>query len=379
MRYPVRRRTARTVAPVLSALLLTLLGPSAQAFPPPAAGPASPPAGPYTLDYLTGPENPEDLAVIPGDGRVVASGMSADPMSGAEKSGHLYAVDPDDGSTTEIWPDRSHGRDWDRETFGSCPGPPDPSQASPHGINIEARADGASRLYVVNHGGREAVEVFDIRPGSDLGLTWVGCVVMPPGTFPNGVAPVPGGEGLVATNFFDPSDPDAFTKIFQGEPTGDVRRWSPEEGWSTVPGSGLAGPNGIEVSPNGRWALVASWGGREIHRIPLTGRADHAAHTAAKLPYMPDNLRWTRSGDLLVTGQDITHREFLACQSGDTAGCPTGFAVHVLDPRTMRATPLYASDTADFGLATVATEVGEEIWTGSVRGEKIARLRPAQP
>ena len=69
--------------------------------------------------------------------------------------------------------------------------------ASPHGINLEERADGAYDLYVVNHGGREGVGVFrlDLTADDGIDLTWTGCVTMPRGTFANGVAPLPAVTG----------------------------------------------------------------------------------------------------------------------------------------------------------------------------------------
>ncbi|MGD6741841.1 SMP-30/gluconolactonase/LRE family protein [Streptomyces sp. BH106] len=340
---------------------------------------AAPPAHRMTLDYVQGVGNPEDLVSVPGTDTVIASGMSADPQSDSASSGHLYAIDAAARHPVEVWPEGAHDTAWDQRTYPDCPGPPDETRASPHGINIAAGPGGGATLYVVNHGGRESVEVFDVRPGNDatdLKLTWKGCVVTPPGTYPNGVAPVPGTHDLVVTNFFDPAAPDPFEAMFKGEPTGDVLRWSPRQGWRTLPGSRLAGPNGVEVSRDGRWAFVAAWGNREVHRIPLQ---DHprptARRSAVQFPFMPDNLRWGRDGRLLVTGQDLTYTEFQSCQAGDLPRCPdAGFDIYSLAPHSMRSRLTYGTGTRDFGMATVANPVGDEIWLGSVRGTRIARL-----
>lgn len=332
----------------------------------------------YRLDLVAAPPSPEDIVSVPGSGQVVVSGLAADPL--AEGSvGHLYAMDVRSRDVTEIWPDRNPRTDWDRSTYADCPGPPDLTQASPHGINVETDDRGRSTLYVVNHGGREAIEVFRVarRPaGERVALTWIGCAVMPEATFPNGVAPLPGRDGFVVSNFLDPTSTAPFAGMFTGAKTGDVREWTPQRGWRTVPRSALGGANGIEVTPDGRAVVVAAWGERRLYRIPLHRgpRAGGVAKKSVPVAMKPDNLRWTPEGRLLLTGQDITEQEFVACQSGDLAGCPTGIKVLELDPTTMRVRVVFGSATTKFRVPTVATPVGRDIWVGSVKGERIARL-----
>ncbi|HEY9493798.1 MAG TPA: hypothetical protein VIR15_03005, partial [Intrasporangium sp.] len=252
--------------------------------------------------FVDGPTSPEDIVEVPGTGVAIVSGLSDDPLS-TSSVGHLYAVDSNTLSATEIWPNRNWSVAWDEARYPSCPGAPDPTIASPHGINVEERADGAYDLYVVNHGGREGVEVFrlDVRDGIDL--TWSGCVTMPLGTFPNGVAPLPDSDGLVVTNFFDPTKSDPFSQIFSDTPSGNLMRWELESGWSVVPESAMAGPNGVIVTRDGRTAFVAEWGGRTLHRIPLDrtqGSPTSAVGRASvDVPFMPDNLRLSRQGEVL--------------------------------------------------------------------------------
>jgi hypothetical protein len=330
----------------------------------------------YRLTFAPAPPSPEDIAVVPGTGQVVVSGLAADPL--AEGSvGHLYAMDTRTRKVTEIWPDRNPRSAWDEKTYAGCPGPPDLTKASPHGINVETDARGRSTLYVVNHGGREAIEVFRVRDRSagPLRLTWIGCAVMPEATFPNGVAPLPGRDGFVVSNFLDPTSPSPFAGMFTGEKTGDVREWTPGRGWRRVPRSALGGANGIEVTPDGRSVVVAAWGERRIHRIPLRRHAGPGtSRTSVTVPMKPDNLRWTSGGSLLFTGQDITEQQFVACQSGDLGGCPTGLRVMTVDPSTLRIRTVFRSATKRFRVPTVATPVGDEIWVGSVKGGRIARL-----
>lgn len=371
-KHPIRRRLTAAGATVAALSMAVSLAPPA------GAGPSESDKPGYRLGLVTAPPSPEDIVSVPGTGQVVVSGLAADPL--AEGSvGHLYAMDVRTRDVTEIWPDRSPRSDWDKSTYTDCPGPPDLTKASPHGINVETDVRGRSTLYVVNHGGREAIEVFRVKSraaGNPIALTWIGCAVMPEATFPNGVAPLPGREGFVVSNFLDPTSAAPFAGMFTGAKTGDVRVWTPQRGWRTVPRSALGGANGIEVTDDGTSVIVAAWGERKLYRIPLHRgpRAGGLPKTSVSVSMKPDNLRWTAEGRLLFTGQDITEEEFGACQSGDLAGCPTGIKVFDIDPTTMRVRVVFESATTTFRVPTVATPVGRDIWVGSVKGERIARL-----
>lgn len=362
-------RSHRTAAPLAALVALSAITA------PTALGTPVHPA--YDLTFAKGPTSPEDLVPVPGTGTVIASGLAEDPLADGAV-GHLYAIDSGNRAVTEIWPDRPSEVAWDRELYEGCPGPPEQSVASPHGVNVEQLPDGTTDLYVVNHGGREAIEVFNLDSRGGLSLSWVGCVPMPRGTFANAVAPIPHDDGFVATNFFDPTVSDPFSQVFSGKPSGDLMRWSPGDGWSVVPGSELAGPNGVVLSRSGRTAYVAEWGARRVHRIPLGPIAGRSAlgRTSVEVPFLPDNLRWSTRGDLLVTGQDYTLDDVLACQEDDLANCPTGLSVVAVGPLTMGASTLFGSSTTDFRAPTVAAQVGEEVWVGSVKGDEIGILRP---
>lgn len=331
----------------------------------------------HRLKLVPAPPSPEDIVAVPGTRQVVVSGLAEDPL--AEGSvGHLYTMDTTTRAVTEIWPDSRWRTAWDKKTYAACPGPPEAAKASPHGINVEIDRRGRSTLYVVNHGGREAIEVFRVRHaelGKPIRLTWVGCAEMPTRTFPNGVAPLPAGDGFVVSNFLDPTSENPFAGMFTGEKTGDVRRWTPGRGWRTIPGSALGGANGIEVTPDGAALVVAAWGERKLYRIPLRTGNTAVKRKSVRVPLKPDNLRWTADGDLLLTGQDLTEEQFVACESGDLAGCPTGIRVLRLDPGRMRVRTVYRSGTKKFRVPTVAAPVGRDIWVGSVKGEQVAVLR----
>ena len=371
MPHPSSARARLAGAAAAALAVFSLAGPAG-------AAPKEPTPQVSLQTFISGPASPEDIVEVPGAGIAVVSGLSDDPLANSSV-GHLYAIDASTSAVTEIWPDAQWSVEWDESRFPQCPGAPNPAVASPHGINIEARTDGTFDLYVVNHGGREGVEIFNLDVRDSLDLTWTGCVTLPRGTFANGVAPLPGSDALLVTNFFDPTKSDPFSQIFSDTPSGNLMRWDPTSGWSVVADSAMAGPNGVIVTRDGRTAFVAEWGGRAIHRIPLdkvrASERSAVGRATVAVPLMPDNLRLSRQGEVLVTGQDFTVANVISCQRNDLANCPTGLTVLVVDPKRMTARTIYTGNPAEFRAPTVAAPVGDAIWVGAVKGSRIAVLK----
>ena len=128
------------------------------------------------VQFVCGPPDPEDLAALPESPWVIVSSM-ANP-------GQLYATDTRDLASRPIFPLDTSAPRHDTATFASCPGP-DTTGFQPHGLGLRAGADGMHTLYVVRHGAREAVEVFEVdASGAAPTATWVGCAVAPEGGRP---------------------------------------------------------------------------------------------------------------------------------------------------------------------------------------------------
>jgi hypothetical protein len=107
------------------------------------------PAG--KLSFICGPLNSEDLVQVPGTQWIVASGMDG---GAAGSHGGLHLVNSQDKSWKTLFPGNSPQLKWDKATYGDCPGEPDLSKFSAHGLNLRPGGDGTDTLYVVNHGGR---------------------------------------------------------------------------------------------------------------------------------------------------------------------------------------------------------------------------------
>ena len=115
-------------------------------------------------------QNPEDMAVSPDGERLIVSQMGQ--MDGS-RPGNLALHQPG-GDIDVLFP--TEGIDDDR-SWGdaSCP-PPDLPTYSPHGIDLVQRTDGRWMLLVVNHGGRESVEFFEVLGAeAQTSLAWRGC------------------------------------------------------------------------------------------------------------------------------------------------------------------------------------------------------------
>jgi sugar lactone lactonase YvrE len=239
-----------------------------------------------------------------------------------------------------------------------------------HGLALRPGKGGAHLLYAVNHGGRESVEVFKVRAsGGAVRLTWIGCAVMPEGANPNSVAPTPEG-GFVVSKFDQAGDAQGFAKMSRKEVTGVLYEWRPRHGFREIPRSAFSGDNGVAVSPDGRWVFVNAWPEQRVVRLDRSGKL---SALAVQVDFLPDNLRWAPDGRLLVAGQASDIKALLAC---DKPRCPHGWAVVALDPKTMRIDPLVREPGRDaFSDATGALMVGDELWVGTYRGDRIAYVR----
>ncbi len=202
-------------------------------------------------------------------------------------------------------------------------------------------------------------------------MVWIGCAVMPAHTWPNSVAPLPDG-GLVVTDMFDPQDAKASNKLAMGEVTGAVYEWHPHKGFTLVPGSRMSGNNGIEVSPDGKWIYVAAWGNKAVARLP---RSAGAPGKPEMLPvgFLADNLRWGADGQLIVTGQDVPAKDVFACFESKAVRCTQAWRIDRWDTAAMTVKPVASEmGNSEFGDATVALQVGDQMFVGTFRGERIA-------
>ncbi len=331
-------------------------------------------AGPPEVGYVTGVSGPEDLVAVPGTRWIVTSGLKGEGHPGA-----LWLIDREAKSAARLYPGDSIKAEYDAKAWPGCPGPADPASFSAHGLGLR---DGT--LLVMNHGSREAIEVFRLdSSGAAPALTWTGCVVLPKGALGNGVTVLPGG-GIAATlmntpEFIDgPADaahPENWVpKLKSGQTTGYAATWRAGEGWKKIAGTEGSGPNGIEASPDGESVWVAMWGNRKLVRASLRRDAPPAE---VKTEFMPDNVHWGDDGKLWIAGAAAEPAAYFECW--ETKGCRNDYAVAHLDPATLAVTVVPHPDTRPlFGEATAAIGVAGEVWIGAHPSDKVAWLRPGK-
>jgi hypothetical protein len=324
-----------------------------------------PPTG--DVSYVCGPRNAEDLVRIGSSEWLIASGMSA--LQGPATPGNLYLVNHETKEFEPWFPGLAPKFALDESLFGACPGPINLQNFSAHGLALRERGAGQYRLFMTSHGEREAIEVFDVdASGERPTIVWAGCVVLPERTFANSVAILDDG-GLVTTKMMDPTAPDAFAAVLSGQITGHVYEWHPGQPVTAVAGTELAGPNGIEVSPDQRWMFVTAIGSREVVRFDR--QTSPPEKTVVAVDVSPDNLRWTAAGTLFTVGGNYVPPTECA-----SPPCAAGWSVVEIDPQTMQATRVAGADqTAALQGASTALEVDDEIWIGTFSGDRIAYLR----
>ena len=289
--------------------------------------------------FVCGTTNPEDLYQVPGTDWVIASGRYSD------SEGPVYAINIQDHSAREIFPAGAPAPRHDTSTYGACPGPNEVFQ--PHGLTLREGAEAVHTLYVVGHGAREAIEVFELDAGgAQPTMTWIGCIPAPEGTRRiNSITALPGGA-LGATNFDTAG--------------GELWEWHPTTGWVEVPGSQMRGPNGLVSSDDGAWFYVGGWSDRALVRVSR-GR-DDVEVDPIPVGFNVDNVRWGPEGKVIVAGH-VTR-----CPDSDACDLSAARVAEV-DATTRAVRQLVDYEGNEFfRLGTVAIDVDGEIWICGIRG-----------
>ncbi len=319
-------------------------------------------------EFVYGPVNAEDLAWVPDSKWLITSGMD----SSGNPDGHLYLVDLSSLESSVLFPDKVDF-ELDVDTYGDV-AQPDVSGFCAHGVALREGDEGVHTLYVVNHGGRESIEAFEVDArGEEPKVTWVGAVIQEEGVWGNAVVALPDG-GIAATNYLDLRDPKAFDKVYAGEITGNLKEWHQGRGWEDVPGSECSSANGLEVSADGNWYFINSWSPRKF--IRLSRGKEEVERKEIPLDFLPDNVKWGPEGRLLVTGQISTPAGvFDRFNVEDICNFP--FEVLAIDPETLETEVLVELSHESFGTASTALIADGDLWVGSARSDRIARFGAA--
>ena len=317
------------------------------------------------IQPICGLQRPEDLALLP-DGRHLLLSM----MGGLDgQPGRLAVLDTDSELHAVIYPsdDAAAAVRWGDP---SCPGAPGEA-ISPHGIDLSRRPDGRWRLLVVNHGGREAVEFFELLPnGMETQLVWRGCSVVPEGGLINDVVATRHGDFYVTRMGTKDSWLDV-VRVLLGWSTGYVWYWTRGHGYARVPSTEGPMPNGVELSADEKFLFVNMSGASGVRKVRLQ---DGEAVAEAPID-APDNLTWTADGRLLVASQLASLMEFVVCADlPDDVTCGYPFAIIALDPDSLATETLFSHRGPPMGAGTAALLVDGVLYAGSFAGDRLIKV-----
>ena len=293
--------------------------------------------------------SPEDIVVIPGAEWAI--------VSGAREGGRLQLLNVSDKTATVLFPTPDSEQRHDAEAYPECPGPFDlanPDVSRLHGLYLEPGSDSVHTLLVVHHGPREAIEFFAVDAGdAPPSLAWIGCAVAPEGANLNSVVALPGG-GFATTN--------AGIGVWE---------WHADSGWEVLPESEDTAPNGIEVSEDGQTLYIAGWAEEKLTR--LSRGVTPVQKDVIQLGFRPDNLRMALDGSVIYAaghtdrdGNSITLPREPTLETTNVAA---------IDPETLELERVFVHPAMNgFVSSTTAIRIGDELWLGSYRGDRLAYL-----
>lgn len=364
-------------------------------------------AGTAVWRYAQRPDPPEQPCELPAAGELGAVCGFRNPedveyvgslhlllVSEEGRGGRVLALHPDalrEGPTV-LWPSAAASAAAASSSERECAPPADPCEMAPHGLSVleDARDGRPPRVALVSHQLRDgivtdALQLFDLVGGEATVLRWTGCIPFPDTAIGNDVAWLPDGS-LVATNYAPRGTPEelgrAILRGSLGFDTGDVLHWSADRGWTHVPGTQGAIPNGIAAARDGRTFYFADAGHRRVDIVPLPDSAagDSASGAVARhIAYVsvggaPDNLSVAPSGAVLATVATFTGDiPFLCSLNGRS--CRSGWAVWQIDPNTLTGTEILADDGRRIATATSALEVGGALYLGSMADDRVGVYR----
>jgi len=319
--------------------------------------------------------NPEDIEALPDNKTLLISQMGN--MEGT-LSGNLVFFDSNTQTVRKAFPLPQHDNNELLDNWGeSTCSAPNQALFSPHGISLKQRHDGRHQLAVVNHGGRDSIEMFEVlQQDQQYHLSWRGCVLPEDGIFMNDVALMKNG-GFVATHMFDKHAPHFFGlslemwKAMIGFNTGYVLEWQPsqEPSYRILSESHGGFLNGITLSPDEKYVFASVYAEKKVLKLERsTGKL------AAKLKLGPvDNFSWSERGSLLATAHTGSQLDQKKCFDSPGKTCSFEFTVYAINPETLAYDTILSHKGAPMGAATVAQQLGQYLYLGTFSGDRLVK------
>lgn len=325
------------------------------------------PAAGFSVDCRF--HNPEDLVESPDGNALIVSEFGR--LDGSGRPGRLVAYRPreagGDGAIVPLFPFAA-SKPLPRWGDPACAAP-DPDRLSPHGIDLEQLESGEFALYVVSHGARESIEMFEVLTTPDLALRWRGCVEGPSEANFNDVVVLRDGGFWVSQSY----PRSANTVIaglrmrYAGATPGFAYRWGAARGFERIGGTDVAYANGIEKSADERTLYLNAYFGNRLVVVDVA-RGKRLGEVAVP---GPDNLSWSTDGRLLVASHLASTMDLLRCLDLEVGQCGFGFQVVAVDPSSL-ATQVWLSHRGPpMGAVTVARPYRGRLYLGTFAGDRI--------
>jgi len=317
------------------------------------------------LHPVCGMQSPEDIAVVPGGDYLLLSELGGI----GERPGRILLFGVNDESWRPLYPGTGAAATAPALPQGdaSCTQPPG-SALSPHGSHLVQLADGSWRYLVVNHGGREAVEIFTLSTAADAepALRWQGCVFPADNTLINDVVGLRNGD-VIYTRMYHPDDLLGDLRGLLGLDSGDVWRWSKDTGVKLLPGTTGSLTNGLEISADERFIFINQYMDGKVQKYDL---AAQEVVGSTPVPHA-DNSAWAPGGELWLASQDFDVASYMACTKDPAVTCGMAFEIIALDPETMQSRVIFRHQGPPMGAATVATPHRDKVYIGSFLGDRL--------
>ncbi len=313
---------------------------------------------------VCGLQSPEDIEVLPGNDFLLLSEYG----SMGERSGQIVRFNVNDNSHQAIFPVPTP---LPATLAGdpACTQPPGP-EFSPHGSHLVQLKDGSWRYLAVNHGGREAVELFALVNDAEglPHLHWQGCVPAAENTLINDVVGLSNGD-VVFSRMYNPKKPYqmALASLFAVD-TGDVWYWSRADGLRRLPNTVGSLTNGVQISADERFVFINQYMNEEVHKYDLATQEVVAVAKGVSA----DNSAWAPNGELWLATHDSDMRTLFACFNSPQVACGLGFEIVALNPETMALRRVFKHRGAPMGAATVAVANRGKVYFGTFVGDRMA-------
>ena len=319
--------------------------------------------------------NPEDMVITPDQRFVLISEFGGIRPLSAMVPGRLAMLDAVTKTPEPlaiIYSDNSWGDNHCSKTADSDFGP--------HGMDLVKRNDGRYQIAVVNHMGGESVEMFELVSVAPVdaqaenfnkwGLIWRGCVMAPKDNYLNDVTLLSDGSFFVS-HMYHPefSVTDFLLEVILKRDTGYVMHWDDHTGFSHVPGTEGAQPNGVAFDQASNVLYVAFNIGDKVSAVDVTNGRVLKSFAADG----PDNLVLD-NGKLWLTELNHEILDALACEGMNPCALP--FSVIALDASRLEEVGRWSFSQQPFGLPTVALPFNnaeiEQVFIGSMAADRFA-------